>query len=320
MSGYTEQTQHLADLMVFAKVVEQGSFTAAALALGVGKSSVSKQLQRLERKLSTTLLHRTTRRLVLTEAGRALVEHADAMLRAAAAAADAVAAHVSQPSGTLRITASVTYGRHVLAPLLPAFRRQHPTVNLELVLVDRYVDLWEEGLDLAIRLTDAPSPRLAGRPLHDCRFVVCGTPSFLRRNRVRQPTDLAAVPCMAFSAGSGPGGALWRLRRDKAIVEVTVHGPVTVNSSDAVRELVLNGMGLGLLPEFVVLEDLHSGRLRRVLPDWIPDGAFGPTAWALWQPQRAMAPKLRAMVDFLVTSFDGSAATVRPAKRAPPKR
>jgi len=306
MSVYTEQSRHLTDLLVFAKVVERGSFTAAALALGVGKSAVSKQIQRLERHLSTTLLHRTTRRLVLTEAGRTLAEHADAMLRAAGAAVDAAAAHARQPSGRLRMTASVTYGRHVLAPLLPAFRRRHPAVDVELLLVDRCIDLWEEGLDLAIRLTSVPSPGLAGRPLHDCGFVVCGTPGFLRRHRIRQPADLKGVPCMAFSAGAGPGGALWRLRRAPDLAEVPVRGPVVVNSSDVVRELALAGMGLGLLPDFVVRADLDSGRLRAVLPDWTPDGAFGPTAWALWQPQRAMAPKLRAMVDFLVGRLGGA--------------
>ena len=307
MSAYTEQSQHLADLLVFAKVVERGSFTAAALALGIGKSSVSKQVQRLERQLSTTLLHRTTRRLVLTEAGRSLVEHADAMLRAAGAAADTAAAYASQPSGRLRMTASVTYGRHVLAPLLPAFCRQHPTVEVELLLVDRYVDLWEEGLDLAIRLTDSPSPGLAGRPLHGCRFIVCGTPGLLRRHPILQPADLSGVPCMAFSTNPGPGGALWRLRRGRELAEVPVRGPVVVNSSDVVRELALAGLGLGLLPDFVVRADLDSGRLLSVLPEWTPDGAFGPTAWALWQPQRAMAPKLRAMVDHLAAKLGQTA-------------
>ena len=308
MGMYTAQTEHLADLLVFAKVVERGSFTAAAQALGIGKPSVSKHVQRLERQLSTTLLHRSTRRLVLTEAGRALVDHADAMLRAAAAATDAAAAHASQPAGRLRMTASVTYGRHVLAPLLPAFQHRHPAVVLELLLVDRQVDLWEEGLDLAIRLTDAPPPGLAGRPLHACRFLVCGTPDFLRRHPIRQPADLAGVPCMAFNARAElGGGAVWRLRRGRTLAEVAVQGPVVVNSSDVVRELALAGMGLGLLPDFVARADLDSGRLCSVLPAWTPDGAFGPTAWALWQPQRAMAPKLRAMVDHLVAHL-GEAA------------
>lgn len=295
-----DQTQRLADLLLFARVAECGSFTAAARALGTSKSSASKQVQRLERGLGATLLHRTTRRLSLTEAGRGLLDHAQAMVRSAAAAAQVVAAHHGQPAGRLRLTASVTYGRHVLAPLLPDFHAAYPAVEVELLLVDRHVDLWEEGLDLAIRLTGAPPPALAGRPLHTCPFVLCATPAFLERHPLQAPGDLAQRPCLAFRSGGGPGGDTWRLRQGGRQQDVRVHGPVRVNSSDVVRDLVLAGMGIGLLPRFVVEADLQAGRLQQALPDWTPDGAFGPQAWALWQPQRHMAPKLRVAVDFLV--------------------
>jgi DNA-binding transcriptional LysR family regulator len=300
MTPFTQQSQRMADLLLFAKVVERGSLTGAAQALGLGKSAVSKQIRRLEQDLGSTLLHRTTRRLSLTEVGRALLEHAQTMVGAANAAGDTAAARLLKPSGRLRVTASVTYGRHVLVPLVPRFLRQHPAVELELVLVDRYVDLWEEGLDLALRLTEAPPPSLAGRPLHAWRFVLCGTPAFLRRHRVRTPQDLAQVPCMAFGAGGATATSPWQLRRGAERVQVPVRGPVAANSSDAVRELVLANLGLGLLPTFVVQNDLDAGRLRPVLPAWTPEGPFATTAWALWQPQRAMATKLRAMVDFLV--------------------
>lgn len=293
-------TQLAADLLVFAQVVEQGSFTAAARALGMAKSQVTKQVRRLEAALDVTLLHRTTRRMALTQAGAALCEHADAMSRAADAAVDAAAAHGRQPTGRLRVSASVTYGRHVLGPLLPAFHRRVPGVEVELVLVDRHVDLLEEGLDLAIRLTDRPPEALAGRPLHEIGFVVCGTPRFVRAHRVDAPQALDGIPCMAFSAPTRRHGATWRFRRGRERVAVDVRGPVIVNSSDVVRELVLGHLGLGLLPEFVVREDLAARRLVPVLRDWTPEGPFGPTAWALWPPQRAMPPKLRAFVDHLV--------------------
>lgn len=303
------QTQQLADMVVFAKVVETASFTAAAQALGLNKSAVSKQVQRLEQGLSARLLQRTTRKLSLTEAGQALYEHAEQVARLAGAAQDAVSQLASRPTGLLRMTASAAYGAHVLAPLLGEFHRRHPEVRLALTLVDRHVHLTEEGVDLAIRLTERPDETLAGRPLHRCGFVVCASPAFLRKVAVRQPTDLAGLPCLAFAA-AGPGPGTWRFERQgHPAVDVAVSGPVSVNSSDAVREMVLAGMGLGLLPHFVVRRDLARGDLRTVLPRWQVRGSFGATAWALWPAQRQVPPKLRAMVDFLFERLgDGTPA------------
>lgn len=312
MTLYREHSQRIADLLLFAQVAERGSFTAAAQSLGIGKSFASKQVRRLEMGLSTTLLHRTTRRLVLTEAGRALLEHAQALSRAVEAAADVAASHNSRPTGRLRVTASMAYGRAVLAPLLPGFHRRCPDVEVELLLTDRYVDLWDEGLDLALRLTEMPAPGLAGRPLHECGFVLCAAPTFLRARMIREPADLYGLPCITFSSGAGRDSGRWVLHRAADRVELTVGGPVSANSSDVIRELVRCGMGIGLLPTFVVQADLVSGVLRRVLPKWTPEGTFGPTAWALWQPQRAMAPKLRAMVDYLAESL-GPRSDVRGA-------
>jgi len=299
------QGQHMADLLVFVKVVETNGFTAAAMALGLGKSAVSKQIQRLERNLGVTLLHRTTRRMTVTEAGRVLYEHAAAMVRAAEDAAASLSLLASRPSGRLRMTASVSYGKHVLAPLLPAFHRQHPEIQVELLLVNRHVDLWEEGLDLALRLTDEPPLALAGRPIHAFDFVLCATPRFLRGKRLSHPAQLADLPCLPFGV-SQPGQPMaWRFAgrakgHEGQACTVKVAGPVVVNSSDLVRDLLLADMGLGLLPRFVVADDLLAGRLREALPAWAPQGTFGSQAWALWPPQRVVPPKLRAMVDFLV--------------------
>jgi DNA-binding transcriptional LysR family regulator len=294
------QSQLVADLLVFAAVVEHGTFTAAAGAVGVAKSQVTKQVRRLEASLGATLLHRTTRRMALTQAGEAIHEHAIALARSAGAALDAAAQHGRQPTGRLRVSASVTYGRHVLSPLLPDFIRRYPGVEVEMLLVDRYVDLLEEGLDLTVRFTTKPAPSLAGRPLHDVSFVVCGTPTFVRANPVETPSDLKKVACMSFSAQARRNGSTWQFQRGRERVGVDVKGPVVVNSSDVVRELVLGGMGLGLLPEFVVRGDLAAKRLAVVLPDWQVEGTFGPTAWLLWQTQRSMPPKMRVFVDFLV--------------------
>lgn len=297
--SFLHQSQRMADLLVFAKVVETGGFTAAAAALGLGKSAVTKQIQRLERGLAVTLLHRTTRRMTVTEAGRLLYEHANSMVRVAEDAAASLSSLTSRPAGRLKMTASVAYGKHVLAPLLPAFHRQHPDVQVELLLLNRHVDLWEEGLDLAIRLTDDPPASLAGRPLHTFDFVLCASPRFLRGKRISHPDQLRDLPCLPFGISQPGQPTIWRFDRDGQACAVPVTGPVVVNSSDVVRDLLLADMGIGLLPRFVVADDLGNGRLRPALTRWTPQGPFGSTAWALWQPQRRMTPKLRAMVDFL---------------------
>lgn len=311
--SFFQQSQHMADLLVFVKVVDTSGFTAAATALGLGKSAVSKQIQRLERNLGVTLLHRTTRRMTVTEAGRVLYEHAATMVRAMEDATASLSSLASRPSGRLKITASVSYGQHVLGPLLPEFHRQHPEIQVELLLVNRHVDLWEEGLDLAIRLTDAPPGALAGRPIHAFDFVLCATPRFLRGKRLSHPEQLAGLPCLPFGV-SQPGQPMsWRFAgrsggrlggrakgHEGQACTVALSGPVIVNSSDVVRDLLLADMGLGLLPRYVVADDLAAGRLREALPAWTPQGMFGSRAWALWPPQRVVPPKLRAMVDFLV--------------------
>ena len=300
-------TQQLAALAVFARVVEAGSFSAAARQLGFTKSAVSKQVQRLERGYGARLLNRTTRKLSLTEPGRILYEHAEQIVRLSDAARDALARLAERPTGVLRLSASVTYGKHVLAPLLPEFFSQYPEVRLVLNLVDRYVDLAEEGYDLVIRLTEQPPEQLVGRRLHRCDFVLCAAPRHAGLREVLHPGDLARQACLAFAAGPPTKAHAWRFK-DAAgkTVAVEVKGPIAVNSSDVVRELTLRGLGIGLLPHFTVAQDLACGRLVRMLDQWQPAGAFGPTAWALWSPQRRMIPKLRVMIDFLVARLAGT--------------
>lgn len=307
--SYSAQSQRMADLLVFVKVVDLGGFTAAAGSLGLGKSAVTKQIQRLERSMGVTLLHRTTRRMAVTEAGQVLYEHAANMVRLVGDASASLSSLSKRPTGRLKMTASVTYGKHVLGPLLPAFHRQHPEIQVELLLVNRYVDLWEEGMDLAIRLTNEPPGQLAGRPVHHFDFVLCASPHFLRGKKLSHPKQLCDLPCLPFGVSQPGQPVTWRFDGPgRETCAVKVSGPVIVNSSDVVRDLLLADMGLGLLPRFAVTSDLASGELRAVLPQWTPQPVFGSSAWALWQPQRIVPPKLRAMVDFLVEHLDATTA------------
>jgi DNA-binding transcriptional LysR family regulator len=299
--GFAQHAQRLTDLLVFVKVVEVQGFSAASRELGIGKSTVSKHVQRLERTLSLTLLHRTTRRLSLTDAGRLLYEYAEPIARLGSGAMQALAGLASRPVGTLRMSASPAYAQHVLAPLLPEFLGRYPEVRVDLQLSDRYVDPWEDGVDLVIRLQDAPDPNLAGRPLQRCPFVVCAAPTLPRLAAIHAPSDLSDFSCLAFSRGGEVATPrTWRFRNAAGQVEaVEVRAPVAVNSSDVVRELVAHRMGVGLLPRFAVEADLAAGRLVHVLPELEPEGVFGSMVWALWPPHRHMAPRQRAMVDFL---------------------
>jgi DNA-binding transcriptional LysR family regulator len=299
--------QQLAAMVVFAKVVEAGSFSGAARQMGLTKSAVSKQVQRLEAEFGVRLLNRTTRKLSLTESGQILYDHAEQVVRLSGAARDALANLAERPRGVLRMTASVTYGKHVLAPLLPEFFALYPDVRVALTLVDRFVDLTEEGFDLAIRLTEQPPESLIGRPLHRCEFVLCASPAFPGLDALQHPRDLAAQACLSFSLADSPGGQRWRFQGPEGeSVVVPVRGPVAVNSSDVVRALTLAGLGIGMLPDFTVAQDLRDGALSPVLPQWRAAGAFGPTAWALWLPQRQVPPKLRVMIDFLAARLDQS--------------
>jgi len=293
--------QQLAAMVVFACVVDAGGFSAAARQLGLTKSAVSKQVQKLERELGIKLLHRTTRKLSLTEPGQIVHAHAEQVARLGASVRDALAQLAERPSGLLRITTSVTYGVHVLAPLLPEFFARYPDVRVALTLMDRHVDLVEEGHDLAIRLTDAPPDALIGRRLHSCDFVLCAVPDLAGLEDLHHPEHLARYPCLSFSTSMLAKDAGWRFIDPQGnAFAVMVQGPLAVNSSDAARELILAKVGIGLLPRFVVESDLAQGRLVPLLTEWKAEGRFGP-AWALWSPQRQMLPKLRVMIDFLTS-------------------
>lgn len=300
---FLQRSQRLSDLLVFSRVVEMQGFSAAARALGLSKSTVSKHVHRLETGLAVTLLHRTTRKLSLTDAGRLLYAHAEPIVRLGSGAEEAMAGLSVKATGTLRMAASPAYAQHVLAPLLPEFHRRNPEVHIELRVADRFIDPVEEGVDLVVRLQDRPDESLAGRPLHACPFVVCASPDLPGLRAVGEPADLATFACLSFSRSRGVEHepALWRFQHAQGRrASVQVAGPVTVNSSDVVRTMALNRLGVGLLPLFAVADDLANGRLVALLPEWTPEGPFGAIAWALWPPHRHMAPKLRAMIDFLV--------------------
>lgn len=297
------QIQFVGDLVVFVQVVEKGSFTAAALALNMAKSQVTKQVSRLEKSLGVTLLHRTTRQMTPTQAGLSVLQHAKAMVQSASAAAAAANLHGQTVSGRLSVSSSMAYGQSVMSQLLPGFTNKYPLVEVELLLTDRQVDLLHDDVDIVIRLTDDPQPGLVGKPVHHFSFVVACTPEYLLDHPVTHPLELKKLSCMAFSAQPQQAKAKWKFSRGVERLEMEVRGPVVVNSSEVIRKLVLDNLGIGLLPDFLIGEELKNKNLVAILDDWDVQGPFGRTAWMLWKPHIAMPPAMRAFVGYATEYF-----------------
>jgi DNA-binding transcriptional LysR family regulator len=294
--------EQMEDMAVFTLVVEQGSFSGAARRLGLVKSAVSKRVDRLERRLGVKLLQRSTRALSMTEAGQALHARAQQSMALLEEARNELANLHQAPRGLLRVTASVAFGRLCVAPLLPGFLKAYPDVRVQLALLDRMVDLAEEGYDLALRLTRTPPDAVVARPLMPVRYVVCAAPAYLAGHSVAHPRDLAGLNCLSYGYQAPAGD--WSFQRGAERETVKVRGNVIVNSSEVVRDLMLAGVGAGLVARYAVEAELRAGRLVPLLPDWTPAGSFGPTAWAMWLPQPHLPPKIRAFVEFLVARLN----------------
>lgn len=287
----------LSDLAVFVRVVDMRGFSAAARVLGLTKSAVSKRINRLERQLGLRLLQRTTRTMSLTEAGRLLYAQAAQGVALLNGAAQLAAGLIEAPRGTLRVTTSVTFGKLCLAPLLPEFLACYPEIAVQLTLLDRMVDLVDEGYDLTLRLTTSPPEQMVAKALMPVRYRLCASPAYLRGREIAVPADLAGHNCLHY--GLREFGNEWRFQCAGEEARVRVNSNVVVNNSEVVRDLLLAGLGIGLVWNYAVDREITGGRLLPLLPEWMPVGPFGQTAWAIWLPQPYLPPKLRVFIDFL---------------------
>lgn len=304
----------LGDLAAFVCVADSRGFSAAARRLGLTKSAVSKRITRLEQRLGLRLLQRTTRAMSLTEAGRVLYARAAPAVAQLEDTRRLAEGLVEAPRGTLQVTASVTFGKLCLAPLLPEFLARYPDVDLRLGLLDRFVDLVEEGYDLALRLTRTPPDALVAKALMPVDYRLVATPDFLHGRRIDHPADLDGLPGLHYH-GSGES-ADWQFLRDGEAATVRVVRRVAVNNSEIVRDLVLAGLGVGLVWNYAVDRDIEAGRLVPLLPDWRPVGPFGQTAWAIWPQQPHLPLKTRVFIDFLAEKLGpaaGKSSNIAPA-------
>ena len=291
----------LTGLEVFAKVAAAGSLSAAGRALGLSQTMVTKHIAALEQRLGAKLLHRSTRRLSLTDAGRNYLEASERILADMSAADAAVAAERLEPRGILRLNVPVSFGERQVAPLLPAFAAVHPLVSVELGLNDRLVDLAEEGWDLAIRIGTLSDSSLIARRIAPCRTLVCAAPSYLKARGVpRDVASLAQHNCLGYTLSRIAGVDRWTFGAKNDVV-VKVIGNLRANNGDALRAAAIAGQGIIYQPAFVVADELRSRELVALTLDQ-PTVEFGGI-YAVYLPDRNPAAKVRAFIDFLAGRF-----------------
>src|SRR5882724_5006694 len=287
----------LEGLAIFAKVAETRSFAAAAAELKISKATVSKAVSRVEAKLKTRLLNRTSRRIALTEAGRHLSDRASRILAEGEAAEDEALARSSAVRGLVRLAAPMSFGVLHLAPLLPEFLAKYPEVSIDLHLSDATVDMIGDGFDAAIRIAVLPDSSLIARRLCGMRRYLVGSPSYLKKHgRPRHPLHLAEHVCITY--GHGTAAETWRFtHKNGKSATVRPSGPLRVNNGDAMMPALIAGTGLGILPEFFLHEALESNRLERLLPDWsIPLGAV----YWVTPPEGPLPKRVEVLSDYLI--------------------
>ncbi|MEM7221337.1 MAG: LysR family transcriptional regulator [Pseudomonadota bacterium] len=290
-------------LAVFARVVEAGSFTGGAKALGLPKGSVSRKISTLEADLGVRLLHRTTRKLSLTEVGRAYYEQCRRGLVELEAANRLVGESRAAPMGILRISAPIEFGSGVLGDWVELYLRRHDQAKVELVLSDRRVDLIEERIDLAFRTGKLQDSSFIARKIGPTRRVICASPDYLRRRG--QPGCLSALQDHdAIVHGTSVEGAQWRLRGPKGDVTASLKARAAGDSMGFVRRAALSGLGIALLPEAIAAVEIKAGRLKPVLQDYATEGQG---IYAVYPSSRQLSSAVRAFLDIVVEQTDPEA-------------
>ncbi len=309
----------LHSMKIFARVADAGSFSAAARDLGLSKAAVSKHVRSLEDRLGVRLLNRTTRRLSLTEEGRTYHDWCNRIGSDVEEAELSVRRLQSEPRGTLRLNAPMSFGILHLGAVLPDFLDRYPDLTVDLSLNDRYVDLVDEGYDVAVRIGELTDSSLIARKFATTRRVLCAAPAYLaRRGTPKSPRDLAGHNCLSYSYMRLRPGE-WQLAGPDGSAPVRVAGNLSANNGDVIRAALVAGTGIAWQPSFIVGDDIRAGRLRPVMPDyWDEIGIY-----AVYPQTRHLSAKVRAFVDFLVGRFEatpwdefGETAGKPPRKRA----
>lgn len=292
--------EHLKDIAIFASVVEQGGFTAAADQLEISKAAVSKYVGRLEQRLGARLLNRTTRRVTLTEAGEALYRRCVIALSDLEEAENEVMQLSGAPRGHLRVSVPVYFGEMYLAPHLNTFRRRYPEVQLDLDFDNRIVDLVKERFDVAIRITQLGDSSLVARRIADCPLAVCAAPKYVAlHGKPATPAQLREHDCLSYSLERTPNE--WRFRKPGGRwIPIAVKGSIRCNNDIALKQAVIDGMGIRLLPRMFIEHELQRGVLIELLNDYeLPPLKL----YAVFPSRKNLLPKARVFIEFLDETF-----------------
>ena len=292
-------TQDLARIRAFVQVFDSGGFSAAARQHGRSKALLSKYVTDLEDYLGVRLMNRTTRKLSLTEAGEGYYREASALLQQLDDLDATITDQTAEPRGLLRVSAPRNFGERTLAPAIFQYLIKHPKVVLDLRLEDRYVDLVDEGIDVALRISTMQDSSLIARKIADMHVIVGGSPALVERTGMpKHPEDLRHMPCIVDVNLQGQSN--WRFIEDGKTISVPVSGPVRVNSPLAAREAAVLGLGFVVMPSYLADPAVASGELVPVLADYLPTGQ---TLQAVYPHRRHLAGKVRALIDHLVDWF-----------------
>jgi DNA-binding transcriptional LysR family regulator len=286
-----------AEMAIFERVAERGSFAGAAEDVSLSPSAVAKLITRLEQRLGVRLINRTTRRLALTAEGEIYLDRVREILGAIEAAESEIASAHASPRGHLRVHTFPVIAAHELAPALPEFLARHPHITFDFMVTNRSVDLVGENVDVSLRMGPLEDSGLVARKIVDLSRLVCASPDYLARHgRPVKPADLARHACLTLSRN--PGSASWPFRVDGKLVRIDVKGPVSADSADMLLQLAIGGAGILRLSEHVVAPSIREGLLQPLLQD-AQDPENYPL-FALLPPGRHQAPKVRVFVDFLI--------------------
>lgn len=285
------------DMEIFARVVTAGSMSAAGREMGLSPAVVSKRLRRLEDRLGTRLLQRTTRQISLTEAGQGFYERVVAILASIEEAETYVSRRSAMARGTLRVSAPTSFGRMHIAPHLSAFLKANPDLAINLELSDEFVDIVGGGFDLAIRIAELTDSSLVARRLAPIHRVLCATPGYLHAHGTpRTIHDLSQHVCLA-AANQDP----WKLEGPDGPIAVRASGPIQTNSSEVIREAVINGVGIALRSTWDIGAELRAGKLQVVLPQYRASRHVG--VHAVYPSRRFLPAKVRVFIDYLAQLY-----------------
>ncbi|MEQ9815690.1 MAG: LysR family transcriptional regulator [Azospirillaceae bacterium] len=289
----------LTSIQVFLKVAETGNFSAASDLLGLSRAMTSKHVKALEDRLGVRLLNRTTRRVSLTEAGLAYLQRAGQAMADLEDAELAVSDLHDNPRGVLKVNAPMSFGIVHLGPALPDFLAENPELTVDLTLNDRYVDLVEEGYDVAVRIGQLPDSSYIARKIAPVRMVAAAAPAYLAAHGTPEhPDDLGRHRCLAYTYSQRP--EFWSFERGEESVTVRISGHMKANNGDVLRAAAVGGAGIIAQPTFLSGEDVRAGRLTPILCGWTMRGG---AVHAVYPPNRHVSSKVRRFVDFLVRRF-----------------